>query len=92
MASYTQDDIDSLAAKLAAAELTDGEQAVLYALVHAADGDDEVDGFGMGLSFAPLKPAEFLLAHELTHVRHDTAKARGDGPDGVVFEGGGSGI
>lgn len=66
---FTQDDIDSLAAKLAAADLTEGEQAVMDALVDAAEGD--VAGFGTGLpiGFAPLKPAEFLVAHELTHIR-----------------------
>ena len=41
--SFTQDDVNSLATKLAAADLSDGEQAVLDALVDAAGG--EVAGF-----------------------------------------------
>ena len=81
--AFTQADIDSLAEKLAAADLTEGEQAVMDALVEAAEG--EVAGFGIGLSFAPLKPAEFLVAHELTHVRHDTAKGVILGGDGRDF-------
>lgn len=56
---FTQADIDSLATKLAAADLTDGEQAVMEALVDAAEG--EVGGFSLVVDFrfAPLKPAEF---------------------------------
>ena len=72
---FTQGDIDSLAEKLAGAGLTEGERAVMDALVDAATG--EVAGFvaNVGLSFAPLKPAEFLLAHEVTHARHGTPDA-----------------
>jgi hypothetical protein len=60
----TQHDIDSLAAKLAGADLSAGEQAALTALVELAEGtdDEEVAGFGFeagAISFAPLKPAEF---------------------------------
>ena len=50
---HTQADIDSLAEKLAVANLTDGEQAVLDALVDAAEG--EVAGFGIGLDFGLLR-------------------------------------
>lgn len=56
---FTQSDIDSLAQKLAAADLTEGEQAVMDVLVDAAEG--EVTGFSTSLSFAPLKPAEFTM-------------------------------
>ena len=79
---YSQGDIDSLARKLAIADLTDGEIAVLDALVEAAEG--EVGGLALGLSFAPLKSAEFLLGHELTHVRLDTAEALNDNARGIV--------
>jgi hypothetical protein len=79
---FTQADIDALAAKLAAADLTEGEQAVMAAAVDAAEG--EVSGFGMGLSFAPLEPAEFLLAHEVNHSVQNQS--------GVVKSGGGSSI
>ena len=79
---YSQGDIDSLTTKLTIADLTDGEIAVLDALVEAAE--DEVGGFALGLSFAPLKPAEFLLGHELTHVRQDTAEALHENARGIV--------
>ena len=66
---FTQDDIDSLAAKLAAADLTVGEQAALDALVDAAAG--EVAGFGMGFDFAPLRPG-------IPQVRKDSGEAHLD--------------
>ena len=41
-AEFNEDDLVSLGEKLAALELTDGEQAALAALI----GDDDVAGFG----------------------------------------------
>ena len=54
--NLTEDAATALASKLAELELTDGEAAVLAAILNRADlADDDVQGF-----FAPLKPAEFV--------------------------------
>ena len=59
---YSQSDVDSLASKLAGADLSDGEWSVMAALVQAATeesaAEDEVTGFGCGLKigFAELLP------------------------------------
>ena len=70
---FTQADIESLAEKLAAADLTEGEQAVIDALVDAAEGD--VAGFGEVTGefwFAQLQSGTYARFDQ--GLLHDTAK------------------
>ena len=55
--SFTRDQLESLAAKLDALDLTDDEQALLNSVFEAADAEAEVSGFAV----FPSSPGQHLL-------------------------------